>query len=220
MANRRSKPVLQEYGEAILVAIVLALLIRTFIVQAFKIPSGSMIPTLSIGDHILVNKFVYGIKLPFTDRYLVRLGDPKRASIVVFKFPGDETKDYIKRIIGLPGDRVEIRDKRVYISGEPLEEPYAVHSDFQIHPAGNDPRDNFGPFEVPRDSYFMMGDNRDNSNDSRFWGTVQRNKIRGRAFIIYMSCSTKERDQIWGRVVAFFECLANAEWGRVGRLVH
>jgi signal peptidase I len=199
-AEGRKKSVLREYAEAIIIAIILALLIRTFIVQAFKIPSGSMIPTLLVGDHILVWKIIYGIKIPFTDQYLIEFGDPKKGDIIVFKFPKDEEKDFIKRVIGEPGDTIEVRDKEVFLNGKPLEEPYAIHQESHILPREFQPRDNYGPIEVPPSSYFVMGDNRDHSLDSRFWGFVDHNKIKGRAFIIYFSWNGEDSWIRWDRL--------------------
>ncbi|QGY40535.1 signal peptidase I [Pseudodesulfovibrio cashew] len=176
--------------EAIVVALLLAFVIRAFIVQAFKIPSGSMLDTLQIGDHLLVTKFAYDVRLPSdiwldtTDgKVLYKTGDPERGDIIVFKYPMDESKDFIKRVIGLPGDTVELRDKVVYINGEPLDEPYVRRTDARILPV----RDNFGPIVVPDGEYFMLGDNREGSHDSRWWGTVKRQKIVGKALIIYWS---------------------------------
>ena len=163
----------------------MALIIKAFIVQAFKIPSGSMIPTLKIGDHILVNKFIYGVKIPFTDRIVIPFKMPQRGDIIVFKFPEDEKKDFIKRVVGLPGDTLEIKEKMVHINGKSLEEQYAAHSDPMVYPGAIQPRDNYGPIVIPEDSYFTMGDNRDFSLDSRYWGFVKLNKIKGKAFIIY-----------------------------------
>ncbi|CCH49999.1 signal peptidase I [Pseudodesulfovibrio piezophilus] len=176
--------------EAIVVALLLAFVIRAFVVQAFKIPSGSMLETLQIGDHLLVSKFAYDVRLPSdiwldtTDgKVLYKTSDPERGDIIVFKFPQDESKDYIKRIIGLPGETVEVRNKVVYINGQPLDEPYVLHTDAKNLPV----RDNFGPVTVPEGRYFMMGDNREGSFDSRWWGTVKREKIVGKALIIYWS---------------------------------
>lgn len=183
----RSKSVFREYFEAICIAVLLALFIRTFVVQAFKIPSGSMLPTLLIGDHLLVNKFIYGIRMPFTGKLLIPLSKPKRGDVVVFKFPKDRSVDYIKRVIGTPGDTVEIREKKVYINGEPIDDPYAHISSPSILQANASPRDNFGPVMVPDGRIFVMGDNRDNSYDSRFWGFVDQNDILGKAFILYWS---------------------------------
>lgn len=198
--EERKKSVLREYAEAIIIAIILALLIRTFIVQAFKIPSGSMIPTLLVGDHILVWKIIYGVKIPFTDQYLIEFGDPQKGDIIVFKFPKDEEKDFIKRVMGVPGDTIELRDKKVLLNGKPLKEPYAIHQEPHIMPGEFQPRDNYGPIEVPPHSYFVMGDNRDHSLDSRFWGFVDRNKIKGRAFIIYFSWNGEDSWIRWDRL--------------------
>jgi signal peptidase I len=190
---------LREYVEAIVIAIVLALFVRTFVVQAFKIPSGSMIPTLQIGDHILVNKFIYGVKLPFTDVAVIPISQPHRGDIIVFKYPQDESKDYIKRVVGLPGDKVEIREQQVLVNNRPLVEPYAVHSDANAQGRRLSPRDEYGPVTVPTGSYFVMGDNRDSSLDSRFWGFVKLNKIKGRAFLVYWSWDGAERWVRWER---------------------
>lgn len=197
---KNKKHIIREYLESIVIAIIMALVIKAFVVQAFKIPSGSMIPTLKIGDHILVNKFIYGTKIPFTDRIIFLLKKPGRGDIVVFKFPQDEKKDFIKRVIGLPGDLVEIRDKSVYINGNPLGEPYSTHSDTIVYPQGIQPRDNFSPIVVPEDSYFVMGDNRDSSLDSRYWGFVKLNKIKGKAFVIYWSWNGEDRWVRWDRI--------------------
>lgn len=176
--------------EAVVVALLLAFVIRAFIVQAFKIPSGSMLETLQIGDHLLVTKFAYDVRLPSnlwldtTDgKVLYKTGDPERGDIIVFKFPEDETKDYIKRVIGLPGETLEIREKIVYINGEPIDEPYAMHTKYTMQPI----RDNFGPVTIPEGEFFVMGDNREGSFDSRWWGTVKRQKIVGKALVIYWS---------------------------------
>lgn len=198
--GKKKKHIIREYIESIVIAILMALIIKAFIVQAFKIPSGSMIPTLKIGDHILVNKFIYGTKIPFTDKIIIPIKRPLRGDIVVFKFPEDEKKDFIKRVVGLPGDTVEIRNKRVYINGNPVEELFAAHSDSIIYPSGIQPRDNFGPVVVPEESYFVMGDNRDFSLDSRYWGFVKLNKIKGKAFVIYWSWDGEDRWVRWDRI--------------------
>ncbi len=197
--NPRWQKVLLEYIEALAVALVLALIIRTFVVQAFKIPSGSMLETLQIGDHLLVNKFIYGLKIPFTDTILVDIDKPKHGDVIVFEFPEDPTKDFIKRVVGLPGDKIEIKNKDVYRNGEKLVEPYVQHTD----PNTVMRRDNMAEVTVPEDKYFVMGDNRDESYDSRFWGFVDRNKIKGKALIIYWS----------------WDGFPSVRWNRIGKLV-
>lgn len=185
--KRSRKRLLFEYIEAIVTALILALFIRAFIVQAFKIPTGSMIPTLLVGDHILVNKFIYGVKVPFSDKRVVAWKTPAHGDIIVFRYPEDPKRDFIKRVIAVGGDVIESHDKAVYVNGRRVEEPYAKHSDESIKPMGTEPRDNFGPILVPKGKLFMMGDNRDQSYDSRYWGFVDVKDIRGKAFIIYWS---------------------------------
>lgn len=183
----KKKTVFREYFEAICIAILLALFIRTFVVQAFKIPSGSMLPTLLIGDHLLVNKFIYGVRMPFTGKVLIPVKDPHQGDVVVFRFPKDRSIDYIKRVIGTPGDTVEIKNKKVFINGAPLNDSHANLSPAKVLNGDASPRDNFGPVLVPADRIFVMGDNRDNSYDSRFWGFVDQKDILGKAFILYWS---------------------------------
>ena len=190
----------REWAEAIVIALVLALFIRTFIVQAYKIPSGSMEDTLLVGDHLLVNKFLYGTRIPFTDKKILAIREPARGDIIVFKYPNNENVDYIKRVIGLPGDVVEVKDKKVYVNGKKLDEPYTVFKDKDIIPRKLQPRDNYGPVTVPEDSLFMMGDNRDRSYDSRFWGFVRLEKIQGKAFIIYWSWDGDDSWVRWDRI--------------------
>jgi signal peptidase I len=194
------KGVLRENLEAILVAVVLALFIRTFIVQAFKIPSGSMKETLQIGDHILVNKFIYGVKLPFIDKTIIPIKDPKRGDIIVFKFPEDPKKDFIKRVIAVGGDTVRIRNKKVYVNGKRAEYKQAQFTENQILPGSLQPRDNYGPVTVPQDNLFVMGDNRDQSYDSRFWGFVNLHAVKGEAFIIYWSWDKSKFGVRWNRI--------------------
>lgn len=184
----KNKSQIREWIESIVIALILALFIRTFVVQAFKIPSGSMEPTLLIGDHLLVNKFLFGTKIPFTDINLLPIREPKRGDVIVFTYPVDPSKDFIKRVIGLPGDSVEIKNKKIYINSNPIDDPHAHFAENMILPKGSgEPRDNFGPATVPPDSLFVMGDNRDRSYDSRFWGFVKKSEIKGKAFIIYWS---------------------------------
>ena len=202
-ANGNRKSQIREYAEAILIALVLALFIRTFIVQAFKIPSGSMLDTLLIGDHILVSKFSYGIKNPLSGSVLVPVGEPARYDIVVFKYPENPSQDFIKRVIGLPGDTIKIVDKKVYVNDEPLPDDPGQNKDPIVR--NDDRRDNFGPVKVPPHALFVMGDNRDNSHDSRFWGFVDYKEIRGKAFVIYWSWNRQDFSVRWrriGRVIA------------------
>jgi signal peptidase I len=183
----RKKSLIREYAESIAIAVLLALVIRTYLVQAFKIPSGSMEDTLAIGDHLLVNKFIYGTKVPLSNKRILKLRDPQRGDVIVFEYPEDPSKDFIKRVIGTPGDVVEERDKKLFVNGKPYDNPHEVHKEKEIIPKEMNPRDTFGPVKVPENSYFVMGDNRDRSYDSRFWGFVSRDKIKGLAFIKYWS---------------------------------
>jgi signal peptidase I len=195
----------RENAEAILVAIVIALFIRTFLVQAFKIPSGSMKPTLQIGDHILVSKFIYGVKIPYLNTVLLPIKNPQRGDIVVFKYPLDPKKDFIKRVIGLPGDVVELRDKAVYINRQRLNHDVGVYSDSHIIAGNLRPRDNLGPITVPSGGLFVMGDNRDESYDSRFWGFVPLRDVSGKAFIIYWSWDSDDFKVRWGRLAGLLK---------------
>jgi signal peptidase I len=186
------KSTFREYYEALLIAFIFVNFARIFVFQAFKIPSGSMEDNLKIGDHILVNKFIYG---PATAGWkkLMPLRDIRRKDIIVFRYPRGPETDFVKRVIGLPGDTVSIRDRVVYINGKPLDEPYVIHKDpriFPYKPMQIEPfrsRDQMSPYTVPDDEYWAMGDNRDFSSDSRYWGTVPRSMIKGRAFLVYWS---------------------------------
>lgn len=202
---RPTKSKLRDWTEAIIVAAILALIIRSFVVQAFKIPSGSMENTLLIGDHLLVNKFIYGLDLPFTDERFLSIREPETGDVIVFEFPEDKDKsffkrrDFIKRVIGTPGDTVAIRGKQVFLNGEPFTIPQEVHKEPNVT---SGPRDNMEKIQVPPDKYFVMGDNRDRSFDSRFWGFVDEETIKGLAFIKYWSW---DREEFWPR------------WKRIGR---
>ncbi len=200
--EKKKKGVIRENIEIVLLAIVIAMFIRTFVIQAFKIPSGSMKDTLLIGDHLLVNKFIYGIKIPFTDgKTLVPVSEPERGDIIVFEYPENPDKDFIKRVVGVEGDIIQIKDKKVYVNGKlKNNEPYASYTDVHTYPAELNPRDNFGPVKVPEDGLFVMGDNRDNSHDSRFWGFVDLNDVKGEAFIIYWSWARRDFDVRWHRI--------------------
>ena len=191
---------IRENIEAILVAILIALFIRTFVVQAFKIPSGSMKQTLQIGDHILVNKFIFGVKIPYWNKTIIPLKSPQRGDIIVFKYPVDPQKDFIKRVIGIGGDIVESRDKQLYVNRKLVNHDFGVHTDPRILSGDNKPRDNFGPLTVPENSLFVMGDNRDESYDSRFWGFVDIKAVNGKAFIIYWSWDKLNFGVRWTRL--------------------
>jgi len=203
VSGRRHKSALRDWSEALFVAAILALIIRTFVVQAFKIPSGSMEDTLLIGDHLLVNKFIYGLQVPGIDGRFLAIREPQRGDIVVFEFPEDRDRsfwsrrDFIKRIIGLPGDTVEIRNKQLLINGRPYVTPESVYKDGTLLPGT---RDNLPPVKVPAGQYFMMGDNRDRSYDSRFWGFVSFAEIKGLAFIKYWSWDSDLFRPRWDRI--------------------
>jgi signal peptidase I len=194
-----------EYAKAIGTALILALIIRAYVVQAFKIPSGSMIPTLVIGDHLLVNKFIYGTEVPFSGNRVLILKNPERGDIIVFRYPEDPNRDFIKRVIGIEGDVVEGKNKQVFVNGKLQNEPYVQHVDTAVRTGGMEPRDNFGPYLIPKGKVFVMGDNRDQSYDSRYWGYVDLKDIRGKAFIIYWS---------WDSQKSF------PRFGRIGNLIH
>jgi signal peptidase I len=223
------KSTLREYFESIVIAVILALFIRTFVVQAFKIPTGSMENNLLIGDHLLVNKFVFGPTDSTVERKLLPVGTVHRGDVVVFKFPVEPERDFIKRVIGLPGETVELRQKKVYINGSPLEEPY-VH--FLEPPAGDptlheftsyDLRERYGPVTVPPNQYFVMGDNRDNSQDSRYWGFLPRDYIKGKALLIYWSYEAGREDYqdagaaatIRGLASVFVHFFTRTRWDRM-----
>jgi signal peptidase I len=226
----QKKKVIRETIEAVVIALVLALIIRTFVIQAFKIPSSSMEPTLLIGDHLLVNKFIYGISLPFSDRKVFSFKKPKQGDVIVFEFPDnpeyckntyrmllkrventfekrdvwqlitDDCKDFIKRVVAVEGDIVEVKDKKVFVNDEPMNDKYGVNLDPAVYPKGMEVRDNFGPYKVPKDSVFAMGDNRDRSFDSRYWGSIKLSEIKGKAFIIYWSWDSNRH---WVRLKRF-----------------
>ena len=204
-AAAEKKSVYREYFESIIFALIIALIVRTFVVQAFKIPSGSMENTLAIGDYILVNKFIYGIEIPFTGRHLFPLRNPRRGDIAVFEYPQDPSRDFVKRVIGLPGDRIQVIDKKVFVNGKPYVNPHEIHKDSAIIPAGVNPRDNTGVITVPAGSYFMMGDNRDQSYDSRFWGFVKIGRIKGLAFVKYWSWDADNSRVRWQNIGRMLE---------------
>jgi signal peptidase I len=223
------KSTLREYFESIVIAVILALFIRTFVVQAFKIPTGSMEENLLIGDHLLVNKFVFGASQTALERSLLPVGTIKRRDIIVFKYPEEPDRDFIKRVIGLPGETVEVREKKVYINGKPLDEPYvhflappSASSEFHEVTSFN-VREQYGPVTVPPNHYFVMGDNRDNSQDSRYWGFLPRELIKGKSLVIYWSYQAEREDYqdesagatVKGLVSVFAHFFTRTRWDRM-----
>ena len=211
--RKPEKSVVREYTEAIIIAVILALFIRSFIVQAFKIPSGSMLPTLQIGDHLLVNKFIYGVKIPMTGTILIPWKSPERDDVVVFRFPKDRSVDYIKRVVGVAGDTIEVKNKQLFINGEAINNPHAHFTGNDIMKASAGPRDNMGPVKVPEGTIFVMGDNRDNSYDSRFWGFVDLKDVLGKAFILYWSWDLD-------KPLMSIDRFTSIRWDRIGDIVH
>ena len=227
------KSTLREYFESIVIAVILALFIRTFVVQAFKIPTGSMENNLLIGDHLLVNKFVFGPATSSLERAILPIGTIRRGDVIVFKYPEEPERDFIKRVIGLPGETIEVRRKRVYINGSPLEESYAHY----LQPAAEsteasevtsfDVRERYGPVTVPPNQYFVMGDNRDNSQDSRYWGFLPRENVKGRALVIYWSYESGRDDfqdtgagaTLRNVVSVFTNFFTQTRWDRVLRQI-
>ncbi len=192
------KSVLREYFESLVIAVILALFVRTWVFQAFKIPTGSMEPNLLVGDHLIVNK--------------MRFAPVKRGDVMVFKFPKDPERDFVKRIMGLPGDKIELKKKKLYINGQLMDEPYAHFLNpppAPDAPTSEDVRDDYGPVTVPADQYFAMGDNRDNSEDSRYWGFLPKSYIKGNAEFLYFSVSDDASAGVVG----------GTRWERIGKIV-
>jgi signal peptidase I len=214
-ATTFKKSTAREYFESICVAVILALFVRTFVVQAFKIPTGSMENNLLIGDHLLVNKFVFAPTLNAVEDTILPIDPIRRGDIIVFKYPEEPERDFIKRVIGLPGETIELRNKKVYINNQPLDEPY-VHFLFPPEARGEgdadftdfDVRRQYGPVTVPANHYFMMGDNRDNSQDSRYWGFLPREYVKGKALFVYFS---------FGEGTGL---LSGVRWGRLLHQIH
>jgi len=203
------KKIIKEYLEPIAIAILIALFIRTFVVQAFKIPSSSMEPTLQVGDHLLVNKFIYGIKFPFIGTKYFQFKKPQRGDIIVFIYPKDRSKDFIKRVIGTEGEKVQIVRNKIYINNQLIEDPWGRYDERASSTRYLQPMEIFGPVTVPVNSVFVLGDNRDNSQDSRFWGFVNVNEVKGKALVIYFS---------WDRYAQ--NLLEKVRWVRFGKLIH
>jgi signal peptidase I len=214
----------REYFESIVIAVILALFVRTWCFQAFKIPTGSMENNLLIGDHLVVNKFLFAPAGP--ERAVLPIRNIRRGDVVVFKSPEDPERDFIKRVIGLPGETLELRNKRVFINDEPLDEPY-VH--FQLPPRRDgeqtpfDVRESYGPVTIPAGHVFAMGDNRDNSQDSRYWGFLPQHYIKGRALMVYWSFESQASDyerpgseQVFSVITGFF---SKTRWSRLGHQI-
>jgi signal peptidase I len=204
----QKKKFFKDYVEPVVLAVLIALFIRTFVIQAFKIPSGSMEPTLQVGDYLMVNKFIYGIKIPLTETKVFQFMNPQRGDVIVFPYPVDPSKDFIKRVIGMGGEKVEIIQSKIYINDRLISDPWGH---FEI--IGSEEYlqriENFGPVVVPKDSLFVMGDNRNNSEDSRFWGFLRVNTVVGKAFILYFSWNPNA-ENLWNTI----------RWLRIGRLIH
>ncbi|HNS15895.1 MAG TPA: signal peptidase I [Syntrophorhabdaceae bacterium] len=205
---QKEKSKTREYIESLIIAAIIAFFVRSFFIQAFKIPSSSMEPTLLIGDHLLVNRLSYVVKVPFTDIVIFELDKPDRGDVVVFRYPVDRSKDFIKRVIAKEGDTVEIRDKIIYVNGKKLNDPWGFRSHEPPIPGFLSPKDNLQPLKVPKDSYFVMGDNRDRSLDSRFWGFVKKEDLVGKAFILYFSWDGNSDNP-----------LHYVRWLRIGRII-
>ncbi len=202
------KKLVKDYLEPIVIAVLIALFVRAFIVQAFKIPSSSMEPTLLVGDYILVNKFIYGLRIPLLDAKVFQFKKPQRGDMIVFIFPKDPSKDFIKRVIGTEGEKVEIIHNKIYINDRMIDDPWG-HFKGSGWEAYFSSMQNFGPVVVPKDSLFVMGDNRYNSEDSRFWGFLNVNAVLGKAFVIYFSWDSHAEN--------LFE---KVRWSRIGKLLH
>jgi signal peptidase I len=234
MAESFKKSIVREYFESIVIAVILALFIRTFVVQAFKIPTGSMEENLLIGDHLLVNKFVFGPTASRLERAVLPIGRLERGDVVVFKYPVEPERDFIKRVVGLPGETIEVKEKKVYINGKPFEESY-VHflapptAQSELHEVTSfDVRERYGPVTVPPNQYFVMGDNRDNSQDSRYWGFLPRENVKGKALVIYWSYEAERGDYqdegagatLKGLVSVFAHFFTRTRWDRMLHQIH
>jgi len=205
----QKKRLIKDYLEPLIVAVLVALFIRAFVVQAFQIPSSSMEPTLLIGDYLLVNKFAYGIRIPYTDVKFFQFKKPQRGDVIVFIFPLDPSKDFVKRVIGTEGEKVEIIHNKIYINDRLIDDPWGHFVTDQIPRSYLQRMENFGPVVVPKDSLFVLGDNRDNSEDSRFWGFLNVNAVLGKALIFYFSWD-RNAESLFDKV----------RWSRIGNLIH
>ena len=221
--KKRKKNVFREYFELVVETAVFVFFVMTFVVQAFQIPTGSMEPTLLVGDFLLVNKLIYASTLSPLEEKILPRRSIRRGDIIVFKYPNELSKDYVKRAIGFSGEKVQIWDKKVYINDAPLDEKYKVHSDGQILPSTADIRDNYGPVIVPEGSIFAMGDNRDNSQDSRYWGFLPQSYVKGRPWVIYFSYKAEpdayQKTSVGDRLKKLVNFLPKARWKRMLKVV-
>jgi len=231
--KKREISLFREYFELFAETAVFVFFVMTFVVQAFQIPTGSMENTLLVGDHLLVNKFVYASTFFPWEEKILPIKKIKRGDIVVFRYPEDPTKDFVKRVIALEGETIEIKDKKVYINGKSIDEPYKIHKDSLIFnsnefiPENFIIRDNYGPVLVPKGHYFVMGDNRDNSSDSRYWGFLPREMIKGKPWIIYWSYKAKRGEylergflkKIWGIVETVVTFIPKTRWERFFKVI-
>jgi signal peptidase I len=214
------KSTIREYFESIVITAIIALFATTFVVQAFKIPTGSMESNLLIGDHLLVNKFAYGLHFKFM-KALLPYKEPARGDVIVFKYPNSPEVAYVKRLIGMPGDKVEMKGRTVFINDRPLKETYTQYID------PGSVQDSYGPVFVPPDKYFAMGDNRDNSQDSRYWGFVPRDYILGKALVIYWSFETPRDEYLQTNVTdrmrqfadVFLNFFTKTRWRRTFQII-
>jgi signal peptidase I len=204
-AKKKKKGTLREYAESLIIAFVIAFFVRSFFIQAFKIPSSSMEPTLLVGDHILVNRLSYVVKVPILDKIIFEISRPERGDVVVFRYPLDRSKDFIKRVIAKGGDTLEIQGNRIYINGKRMEDPWGYY-EYETRPFPE--KEHIGPLKVPEDAYFVMGDNRDKSYDSRFWGFIRQEDLVGKALVIYFS---------WDRHARSIP--RYVRWERIGKLI-
>jgi len=227
--RKREKGVIREYFELIVETAVYVFFVMTFVVQAFQIPTGSMENTLLIGDFLLVNKFIYAPHIWSWEKKILPIKEVKREDIVVFKYPRDLSKDFVKRVIALEGEKVEIKNKRVYVNNQPLKEPYKIHTDETIYSKEEYNfyqsvlRDNYGPITVPKGHLFVLGDNRDNSLDSRFWGFLPRSYVKGKPWLIYFSYKAEKgaylKTGILDRVKKLVNFIPKARWKRIFKII-
>ncbi len=210
MDDKKSRSKIQETIEVVIVALLIAGVVRAFLIGNYAIPSRSMVPTLLVGDRIIANKVIYGIKLPLFRKTVIPISEPKRGEMVIFIYPEDRSKDFVKRVVGVAGDKIEIKNKTLYLNDREVHDGFGIYSDPVVYPAVLQRRDNFGPVVVPPQSIFVMGDNRDESLDSRFWGFVNLADVQGRASFIYFSFDADAEGGFFSKI----------RWNRIGRALN